>query len=267
MIVLLRKRIMSSWANLRSVPPKKKELSLRYYFSSSAADYSSSTLAFLYSIVFTQRSAEPFYVHDTQGYFQPLLKGNPVIHYLKETPSTGSNLYDDLYQVAPVLTAVNLASLKRTIKSMYEFNPETSSRIEAFLSNFGVIRQKYDVGLVLEDGTDVQAAFTGLKQLQKRLGRKTLNIFVATDTMELLRQFATGGDPTWSYMSMMRNNAPTDKTYKLMKTLGEISLLQKIDFLAMRLSSPLGKLLFLISDQVNTEGQVLSLDKSSWKVL
>jgi hypothetical protein len=135
------------------------------------------------------------------------------------------------------------------------------------MSNFGVIRQKYDVGLVLEDGTDVQAAFTGLKQLQKRLGRKTLNIFVATDKMELLAQFATGGDPTWSYMSMMRNNAPTDKTYKLLKTLSEISLLQKIDFLAMRLSSPLGKLLFLISDQVNTEGQVISLDKSLWKVL
>jgi hypothetical protein len=85
--------------------------------------------------------------------------------------------------------------------------------------------------------------------------------------MELLAQFVTGGDPTWSFMSMMRNNAPSDKTYKLLKTLGEISLLQKIDFLAMRLSSPLGKLLFLISDQVNTEGQVISLDKSSWKVL
>ena len=267
MILLLGNRIMSSWANLRSAPTKKKELTVRYFFSPSSDDYASSTLAFLYSLVFTQKSAEPFYAQDTYGYFQPLLKVNPVIHYLKEVPTSGTNLYDDLYQVAPVLNQTSFINLKRTIKSMYEFNPETSARIEAFLANFGVIRQKYDVGLVLEDTNDVTAAFTGLKQFQKRTGKKNLNVFVATNDMNLLRQFAMGGDPSWSYMSMMRNNAPTDKNYKLMKTLCEITLLKNIEFLAVKLSSPIGKLLFLTSEQVNTEGQVVSLDNAGWKVL
>lgn len=259
---------MSSWANLRAVPPKKKELTLRYYFdSSSSTDYASSTLAFLYSLLFTQRSAETFYAYDTQGYFQPLLKVNPVIHYLKEPASSGTNLYEELFQVSPVLNATSLTTLKRNIKSMYEFNSETNGRIEAFLSNFGVIRQLYDVGLVLTEPADVTAAFTELKILQKRIGKKTLNVFVATDNMDLLRQFATGGDPSWSYMSMMRQNSPTDKTYKLMKTLSEITLLQNIGFLALRFSSPLGKLLFLTSSQITTESQIISLDKSTWKVL
>ena len=267
MIVLLRNRIMSSWANLRAVPAKKKELTLRYYFSASSDDYASTTLAFLYSLVFTQKSAEPFYAQDTYGYFQPLLKVNPVIHYLKETPTSGTNLYEDLYQVAPVLNQTSFANLKRAIKAMYEFNPETSARIEAFMGNFGVIRQQYDVGLVLEDTNDVSQAMIGLKQLQKRIGKKNLNVFVATNDINLLRQFAMGGDPNWSYMSMMRNNAPTDKNYTLMKTLCEITLLKKIAFLAVKLSSPLGKLVFLTSDLVNTEGQVVSLDNSGWKVL
>ena len=258
---------MSSWANLRVVPAKKKEIPLRYYFSSPSSEYAPSTLAFLYSLVFTQKSAETFYAYDTEGYFQSLLKVNPVIHYVKENPSSGTNLYYELSQVAPVLNSMPYSILKRSIKAMYQFNPETSNRIETFMSNFGVIRQKYDVGLVLEDDADVTAAFAGLKLLQKRIGKKTLTIFVATDNMDLLREFAKGGDPTWSYMSMMRNNAPTDKIYKLSKSLCEISLLQNIGFLAMRLSSPLGKLLFLTSDQVTTESQVISLDKSTWKGL
>lgn len=258
---------MSSWANLRAVASKKKEVVLRYYFSSPSSDYASSTLAFLYSLLFTQRSAEPFYAYDTEGYFQPLLQGNPVIHYVKEEPTTGTNLYHELYQVNPVLSTMSLVNLKRNIKTMYEFNSETKNRIENFLSNFGVIRQEYDVGLVLLEPDDVKNSFVGLKQLQKRIGKKTLNILVVTEDIALLKQFATGGDPSWSYMSMARQNAPTDKTYTLLKTLAEIKLLQNIGFLALRLSTPLGKLLFLTSEKVNTESQVISLDNSTWKVL
>ena len=266
MIVLIAKRIMSSWANLQSAALRKKqEPSIRYYFSSSSTDYASVTLAFLYSILYCQRSAEAFYCYDSEGLFQPLFNTTPMIHYLKETPASGTNLYDELHQVAPVLNQMNYTTLKRNIKSIYKLNPETNARVDTFLSNFGVIRQKYDVGLVLEDASDVPAAFAALKLLQKRIGKKTLNIFVATDKMDLLRQFATGGDPSWSYMSMMRHNAPTDKQYKLLKALAEISILQKIESLALRLSSPLGKLLFLTSDNVNAESQVLSLDGTSWK--
>lgn len=257
---------MSSWANLHIVPTKKKELTLRYYFdSSSSTDYVSSTLAFLYSLLFTQRSAEAFYAYDSQGFFQPLFKANPVIHYLKEMPSTGTNLYEDLYQIAPVLSSMSYTNLKRSIKALYVLNSETNARIDVFLSNFGVIRQQYDVGLVLEDPVDVEKAISGLKLLQKRIGKKTLTVFVATNNMDLLRKFAQEGDPSWSYMSMMRHNAPTDKQYKLLKTLGELSILQKINYLALRFSSPLGKLLYLTSDAVTTESQVISLDGSSWK--
>jgi hypothetical protein len=268
MIVFLRKRIMTSWANLHSVSLKKKqEPPIRFFFSSSSTDYASTTLAFLYSMLYCQRSAEAFYVYDSEGYVQPLFKTNPVIHYVKEMPTSGTNLYDELHQVAPVLSPMSYTTLKRTIKALYQLNSETNAKIDLFLSNFGVIRQQYDVGLVLEDPTDVTAAISGLKLLQKRIGKKTLNIFVATNTMDLLRKFAQDGDPSWSYMSMMRNSAPTDKQYKLLKTLAEVSILQKINYLAFRFSTPLGKLLFLTSENVTTESQVVSLDGASWKAL
>ena len=167
MIVFLRKRIMSSWANLQSASLRKKqEPTIRFFFSSNSTEYHSNTLAFLYSILYCQRSAEAFYVYDPDGLFQPLFKTTPVIHYLKEMPNSGTNLYEELFQVVPVLSTMNYTNLKRNIKSLYQLNSETNTRIDTFLSNFGVIRQQYDVGLVLEDPADVPASISGLKLLQ-----------------------------------------------------------------------------------------------------
>lgn len=259
-------RNMTSWANKTSISlAKKKEPTIRFYYSSPSEDYASSTLSFLYSIVFCQKSAEAFYAHDAQGFFQPILKGSPVIHYIKELPSSGTNLYTELYQAIPVLSPMSYANLKRNIRALYELNQETSAKIDAFLSNFSILRQAFDVGLVLEQPEDVANSITGLKALQKRVGKKGFRIFVMTEDIELVRQFAQQGDPSWSYVSLLRKDSPTDKQYTLLKRLSEIQLIQKTDFLAVRLGSPLGKLLFLLNEKVNSESQVVSLDKTSWK--
>jgi hypothetical protein len=257
---------MSSWANLRAIPVKKAEPSIRFYFESSDA-YADSTLAFLYSVLYSQKSAEPIYVHDIQGYFQPLLKGNPSLHYLKEAPSSGTNLNDDIRQMAPVLTTIPYASLKRSIASLYQFNQITFARVEAVMSNVGVLRQTFDVGLVLLETKDVQAAIAGLKTLQKKTGKKTLRIFVMTEDVDLLREFATAGEPSWSFMSTLKQNMKTDKDSMLLKTLADITMMQKVDYLAVQMKSSIGKLLYLTNEKVTLESQVVSLDGSSWKVL
>ena len=257
---------MTSWANLRSLPTKKSEPTIRYSFSSSNS-YADSTLGFLYSVLYSQKSAEPIYVHDTHGYFQPLLKENPTLHYLKEAPSSGTNLTDEMSLMAPVLTNVSFATLKRSVTSLYQFNQSTIARVEVVMSNFGLLRQTFDVGLVLLEPKDVQAAITGLKALQKKTGKKTLRIFVMTEDVELLRNFATQGEPSWSFMSTLKQTMKTDKDSMLLKTLCDITLMQKVDYLAVQMKSSIGKLLFLTNEKVTLESQVVSLDGSSWKVL
>jgi hypothetical protein len=259
-------RNMTSWANLRSLPIKQKEPLIRYYFSSSDA-YADATLAFLYSVLYSQKSAEPIYVHDTQGYFQPLLKVNPTLHYLKEAPSSGTNLNDDIGQVGPVLTNLSYASLKRSINSLYQFNQNTFARVEAVMSNFGVLRQTFDVGLVLLEPKDVQAAIAGLKVLQKKTGKKAFHIFVMTESVDLLREFAFNGDKSWTFMSTLRQDMKTDRDSMLLKTLCDISIMQKVGYLAVPMKSSIGKLLYLTNEKVTLESQVVSLDGSSWKVL
>lgn len=247
---------MTSWANNNRIPLKKKEPTIQTYFSSSE-DYASSTLGFLYSFLFCQRSAEPFYIHDTHGHFQPLVKSSPILHYLKETPASAKNLATNLSEMSPVLNAMSLNSMKRIVNSIFQYNGETEFKIDTLLSNFGLNRQTFDVGIQLDISGCVPQVISSLKMFQKRTGKKTLKVFVATNTMSLLKEFAQKGDPTWSYVSLMR-----DGSLPPFKTHAELKLMRQIETVFVRYSSPMGKLLYLTSD--NT---VLSFDGQMWKAL
>ena len=258
---------MTSWANSNRIPLKKSEPTIRSYFSSPSDDYAVATLGFVYSYMFCQRSAEAFYVQDTQGYIQPLLTNSPVIHFIKDSPSEATNMAMDPGAFAPVLNQVSITSMKRTISSLLQYNGATNYKVDTFLNNFGTLRQTFDVGIVLDISGSVSTIVAGLKTLQKRIGKKTLKIFAMTDDVGLLRQFATSGDPSWTYISLLRNNTPITKDYLLTKTLAELKIMQQIDYLAFRFGSPLGKLLFLTSSKVNTESQVISVDNQRWKAI
>jgi hypothetical protein len=244
---------------------KKTEFNVSSYYEPISTDYAEATLQFLYSYVYTQRTASPFYIHDTSNLFQPLLKSSPVLHYLKETPSSGLNLAINPDSLASVLKPMSFATLKRTVTSIYQFNGQTEQRLDAFLSNYGLSKPAFDVGIVLDISGCVPAVIAGLKSLQVRTGKKSLKVFVMTDSIELIREFATTGDKSWSYVSLLRNDPPKDAEARLYKTLAELRILQSVDYLVVRFSTPLGKLLYLTNSKIQMESQVVSVDKSSWK--
>jgi hypothetical protein len=244
---------------------KKKEIPIRFYLNPLTSDYSEALLSFLYGFVYTQRSAEAFYIHDSFGQFQPLLQSNPTFHYLKESPTTGSNLYTEP-SVAPIINAVSLATLRKSVNSIFNYNAETDANVKQFLLNMGLLQQQnFDVGVVLDISGCIPAVLSQLTALQKRTNKKTLKIFVATDQMDLLKEFAMKGHPSWSFVSLLRQTAPTDRKYALMKTLAEIRLLRGIEYVAVRFGSSLGKLIYLTSQKITMESQILSLDGHSWK--
>lgn len=259
-------RTMSSWANLHSVSLKKKE-PIRNYFSSDIHDYAEASLAFLYAHIYTQRTAEPFFVYDKHEYFQPYLQSSQVVHYLRDEPTSGMNLAKELNTFAPVLNGLSLQTLKRNATTILQYNGQTNDKINDALMRYGVAKQVFDVGVVLDVSGSIPLVFSALRTLQKRTGKKTLKVFVMTDSMDLLREFATKGDPSWSYVSLMRVNASQEASSKLLKTLCELKILQDVDSIVGRFSSSLGKLLYLTNQKITTESQFLSIDGSTWKAL
>ena len=253
---------MSSWANLKSVPSKKKE-SIRNYFSPLSSNYAESSLAFLYTYMYLQRNAEPCYVYDKDSFFQPLLETSAVIHYLREEPNSGENLATNLSSFAPILNAMSLTSLKRNISNVFQYNGQTKDRINDALSKYGLTKPTFDVGVILDISGCVPLVFSALRTFQKRTGKKTLKVFIATESMDLLKEFATKGDSSWTYVSLLRGGTIPN----LLKSMCELKLLQDIDYIVGKFSTPLGKLVFLTNPKLTMESQFMSVDGSSWKAL
>lgn len=253
---------MTSWANRMVVPGKKQGPTISSYYEPSD-DYISSTVAFFYWSVYQQRTAEPFYIHDTKGFFQPLLAPNPTFHYLKEAPSTAKKL-ESLSQTGSVLKSLSPAFLRRAATSLLQFNGQTNARIDSVLLNYGAMKDSFDAGIVLDVSGCVPHVINALHGVQKRLGKKTLRIFVATESMSLLEQFARTGDPSWSYVSLLRRT-PLDAEALFWKRLAELKVLRSQESLVVRLESPLGKLLYLTSPKILLDSQIVSWDGSQWK--
>jgi hypothetical protein len=253
---------MSSWANLKIVPSKKKE-SIRNYFSSLSSNYAESSLAFLYTHLYLQRNAEPFYVYDKDGFFQPHFETSAVVHYLREEPTSGENLATNISTFAPILNTMSLTSLKRNSSNVFQYNGQTKDRINDALSKYGLSKPTFDVGVLLDISGCVPQVFTALRMFQKRTGKKTLKLFIQTDSMDLLKEFASKGDSCWSYVSLMRIGVPPT----LLKSMCELKLLQDIEYIVGKFSNPLGKLVYLTNPKITMESQFMSVDGSTWKAL
>lgn len=229
-------------------------------------DFAEAAVQFLFAFTYTQRTAEPFYIYDTLGYFQSLFNYSPILHYMKEAPSGAKNLALET-SVADVVNGLSLNYLRRTAASILQYNPETDNRVKQFLINMGVQRQVFDVGIVLQTDSCVPAVLKQVASLQTRTGKKSLKVFVATERMDLLQEFATKGNPSWSFVSLLRNNQPNDPRYFLEKTLAELQTLRGLEYVAVSFGSALGKLIYLTSTAITMESQILSLDGKSWKAM
>jgi hypothetical protein len=253
---------MSSWANRMVVPGKKQGPTISSYYEPSD-DYFSSTVAFFYWSVYQQRTAEPFYIHDTKGFFQPLLTPNPTFHYIKEVPSSASKL-ESLRQTGTVLTSLSAAFLRRAASSLLQFNGQTNARIDSLLLNSGVMKDSFDAGIVLDVSGCVPHVINSLHGIQKRLAKKTLRVFVASESLSLVEQFARTGDPSWSFVSLLRKTPPDAETL-FWKRLAEFKVLRSQENLVVRLESPLGSLLYLTASKIQLDSQIVSWDGSRWK--
>jgi len=255
---------MTSWANRMVVPGKKQQGPTISSYYEPSEDYVSSTVAFFYWSVYQQRNAEPFYIRDSKGFFQPLLNPSPTLHYLKETPSSGTKL-ESLSQTGTVLTSLTPAFLRRAASTLLQFNGQTNARIDSLLLNYGVLRDSFDAGIVLDVSGCVPHVINALHGIQKRLAKKTLRVFVATESMSLLEQFARTGDPSWSFVSMLRRTPLPTAEAVFWKQLAELKILRSQENLVVRLESPLGKLLYLTASKITMDSQIVSWDGSKWK--
>lgn len=257
---------MTSWANLQ-VAKQRKGPTITSYFEVQGDDLFSNLIDFSYTFVSKQRSAEPMYVYDKKGMIQTLLKVNPVIHYVKEVPTSASNIHYDMNSIKQSIQNVNSNTLRKTIQSINILNSEKELLVQNNLKSNVIGSSQFDVGLVLDISGSAMQAVKALKDFQARTYKKTLKIFIMTDNIHYLHDFVRNGDKTWTFSSLMRNKMPEGEEAYTLKHLSEVYLLQNIPHLFLNTKTPVGKYLYLTSKTMSSmDSSIQNLDGSSVSV-
>lgn len=257
---------MTSWANLQVAKQRKGPL-ISSYFEVQGDDLFSNLVDFSYTFVSKQRSAEPMYVYDKKGMIQNLIKVSPIIHYVKEIPSSATNIHHDMTSIKQSIQNVNMNTLRKTIQSINIFNSEKELLVQNNLKSNVIGSSQFDVGIVLDVSGSALQAVKALKAFQARTYKKTIKIFVMTDNIHYLHDFVINGDKSWTFSSLMRNKLTTDPESMSLKMLSEVYLLQQIPHLFLNTQTSLGKYLYLTSKMMtsmdssiqNLDGSVLSV--------
>lgn len=259
---------MSSWANLQVNKQRKGPMISSYLEITSDDDLFTNLLRFSYVFVAKQRVAEPMYVYDKKGILQNLLKVSPVVHYVKEVPSTASNILYDMTSCVNILKSMNTTTLRKTIQSINIINSEKELLVQNNLKSNLLSASQFDCGIVLDVSGSAVQAVKALKTFQTRTFKKTLKIFVMTNNFHYLHEFVTHGDKSWTFASLMKNKMPSDEDSIYLKMLSDTYLMQSLPHIFVSPSTSVGKYLYLTTKSISAmDSSVNTLDGENFSII
>ena len=265
---------MTSWIR---VPPKKttEEVVRPFLFKTSSAEFADEFNQYFYATVYSQSVKRPLMVYDMVN---PLGTSYALI---KETfvEVPGSSFTDSMMpnvttlnahdgtRVIPYVNSLQQDELQSTAASILEWSP-------SMIKDISVIRTRANIPDVIDVGVHmssrnilrvsdvssiVAAYFDAVRQIDTRLKKETLNIFVAAEQSLLLQEFLVKAPSNWKIFTVPQTNMNVNgfsvqtferqqgrlrlESYK--EFVAVLSCLQTCENLITSLSSEVGKFLFM----------------------
>lgn len=286
---------MTSWIT-KTAPVKPKQPTLSYFFQPTEGGLCSNFNSFLYSVIYSQKQGDILYVYDKPNcvsanfsLFEEILRGNANVIYLKEKPNIGYNLMDKISQTYGALTNISIRQIRIIAQNVFWYNTETQQRITNNLQKKGIERTIFDVGVHIRSGDKITTGemkevpiikyIESLQVIQRRLNKKTMNIFVMTDNYSLYEELKKSGDASWTYTTFATNTPyftnghvqldfnllPIEQRFELFyQFLTELWVMQNISNLVVSYSSNVGRFLHIMNRQLANGGNILSVDITKW---
>ena len=263
---------MTSWINTkpRSKLPTKE---LGYTFVTTQAGFCLQFNNFFYAYLYAVSKERKLFVTERSsalGFNVPFLKSvfknNNNIEYT-DYQMVQHPVYDSkiAYSYIYSLTHTNL---REQAKKFFEFNNTKLEECDVFLSNYANIPKKFDLGIHIRSGDKIttremsaipiSSYITAIKDMQKKSGLETLDIFVMTDNFSLFLKLKELADSSWSLFTL---DSPTqvghiqesfntyltkkEKQYEFNKFLTELLIMQNCPMHICTLSSNVGRFLYL----------------------
>lgn len=261
---------MTSWIR---VPFKKKveEPNVRpYFFRTESAEFCSQFNQYFYAQAFAASQGRPLIVYD---------QANPIsvnFAMIKETfedasgttftdtmiPNATTLVQGDRARVAPYINGLTREALRSRAATALEFKTEVLYEIgQVRLQNN--VPEDIDVGLHikplnLRNGESIQAYVEAVREVERRLKKDTLSIFIVAED-EVLQRFLAAAPQHWS-ISAIHPSTPAingfsyrtferqparQKTVAYMEFLASLQTLQTAANVITSLSTDVGKFIFL----------------------
>lgn len=265
---------MTSWIR---VPPKKKtEDTVRpFLFKTSSVEFADEFNQYFYTSLYSQSVKRPLTVYDMAnplGTSYALIKETFV-----EVPGTSFtdsmmpnvttlNAHDGT-RVIPYVNSLSQEDLQSSAASILEWSP-------SMINNISLIRTRANIPDVIDVGVHmssrgalrasdvssvVAAYIDAIRQVDTRLKKPTLNVFVAAEQSLLLQEFLVKAAPNWKVFFIPQTNMNVNgfsvqtferqqgrlrlESYK--EFVAMLSCLQTSENLITSLSSEVGKFLFM----------------------
>lgn len=279
---------MTSWITQR-VPVKSKQPSFSYYFQTNQDGWGDIFYNYLCSAIYSQRSGNMLYVYDksnnisdTFHILEGVISSHANVIFLKEKPSQGVNLMTSISQTFPILKPMSVRRLRRDAEGFFWFNRDAQQSIAMNLINNGIERTVYDIGVQIRSSKDIPIAsyIDTVKKVQRDIGKKSLSIFVMTDSYSHYLKFKDAADPSWKVFTLATDTPffaegynpstfeelSTDERIKMYyHFLTELWVMQNITNLVVSYSSSVGRFLYLMNRHQENGGSMTSVDGEAAK--
>ena len=279
---------MTSW--LKHTIVKAVEKKNMYMFETTDAGFCSQFNNYLYSALYADKEGIPLYVHDTVNALSihyPLIKDTfiapPEISFTDGPIFSATSLKKRVRQINEFISAVDTENLKLDSKSLLQWNPSLLTKLQPILDGAN-LPSDFDVGVHIRAGDKITSGemksipieqyLRAVQAYQTKAKKKSLDIFIMSDSSQKLDEFIKKKDPSWKVYSLgsppsIAGHVQRDFNASLSRSrmnaylyfVAELFLIQKVHHIVCTFSSNVGRFLFLTADD---EASVVSIDNPTF---
>jgi len=279
---------MTSW--IKAAPQKPLESKPTLFFETNAEGFCGNFVDYLYAHIYAQTVQQPLYVYDRTnsiGYTYPLLlrtfEPEPKVLYTDAMVPSASSMKKRPTQlkIQECIRALPIDSLRKNAAELFVWNNNLLQRIVAlgsrrFPPTFDVgvhIRAANRVGRQELPSIPIEKYLKAIRDLQKKMKKAKLDVFVMTDTASMLEDLKKAADSSWTvhhlptnlinaemHVQARFNSAPLrEKTPVYESFITELTMIQKATAVVCTMESSVAKFLYLTMPDTT---EFVSLDKN-----
>lgn len=268
--IISYKYIMTSWLKLNVVKPIEKKNSLM--FETTDGGFCSQFNQYLYAVLYSEKEELPLFVNDSTNAVSiryPLIKhtfaAHPSITFTETQTLTSTSLKRRVASIRAFVNDISPNELRLAARNIFTWNPLLLEKVQQMLDEES-IPFEFDVGVHIRIGGEqkpipVDTYIREIKTYQAKEKKKTLTIFIMTDSSKALDEFLRKKDASWTvnyFKSPLSVNGhvqrefnaanPRTRMNAYLNFIAELVSIQKAEHIVCSFSSNVGRFLYLTVD-------------------